>query len=674
MAIANLNIGDYIQKQNGDEISANEWNTIFTAIQSSVNSVISAVNFGGGGSGGSSSGGNGGPSTALYVNGVLHTETPIILEPQGTYKLQGELYGQLIVNAAQYAGDAPVDFKNTNLIFDGVTIITSADCGVYYTVPEIGRGYKGITITLAGDSVNTVMCTTVAASANDQHGAIYSQNNLKIQGSGYLNCINKGGHAIRAQELKLFNPHIYCDAIHDGIHAKTIHIYDGVYYFTNINDCFGTSDSVNAAIYVCGGKIIANNMKTSGGNIFDYQHGTAYYIKKPEIITNIPKTRYATAPADASSTSGALGQYTLNGDLQLIQNAGYYGAGTIRAYATKADMEAGGASGGVEVTLKSGIYTIDSTYSGKKAFGIYGMISAPIYIAESYTSATSDHSVNFYLCGACITSGGTNPCIKYSIKANRIKIESYKGKHNMIIQNEQTGSGSSYDYDAIKSENNIEFELGGGSTLYISSHLGDGVDGSDVKLTDSTGVLYIENCGQRGIKGTTILIGPNADIAGGVPTYYVETAEEAIDANHIIADPTHPATYFDGCVIARNNCLINPPSDIGTTTGEQSKAVGFADIYARKGKRSGASTDKGSLFVLNKYLTGVVICDHVGAMIKADFDFSMNIYVSKIISAGIYNLERLTNEQYLVYPKYSAPIIDKSKFKAEVAVSQQKQR
>lgn len=68
-------------------------------------------------------------------------------------------------------------------------------------------------------------------------------------------------------------------------------------------------------------------------------------------------------------------------------------------------------------------------------------------------------------------------------------------------------------------------------------------------------------------------------------------------------------------------------------------------------------------------MTGVVICDHVGAMIKADFDFSMNIYVSKIISAGIYNLERLTYEQYLVYPKYSAPIIDKSKFKAEVAVS-----
>ena len=151
-------------------------------IQTAVNNVISAVNFGGGGSsGGSSSGGNGGPSTALYVNGVLHTESPIILEPQETYTLQGELYGQLIINAAQYQGDAPKTFKNTNLIFDGVTIITSANCGVYYTIPAGDvKGYKGITITLAGDSVNTVMCTTVAASGPDQRGAIYSENNLRI--------------------------------------------------------------------------------------------------------------------------------------------------------------------------------------------------------------------------------------------------------------------------------------------------------------------------------------------------------------------------------------------------------------------------------------------------------------------------------------------------------------
>jgi hypothetical protein len=89
------------------------------------------------------------------------------LEPQETYRLQGELYGQLIVNAAQETDLAPTNWKNTNLIFDGVTIVTSAEYGVYYAIPANSKGYKGITITLAGDSVNTVMCTTVAAPAND---------------------------------------------------------------------------------------------------------------------------------------------------------------------------------------------------------------------------------------------------------------------------------------------------------------------------------------------------------------------------------------------------------------------------------------------------------------------------------------------------------------------------
>ena len=656
--IANLNIGDYIQKQNGDEITANEWNTIFSSIQSTVNSLVTNANFGGGGGssqgGGSSSGSTGGPSTALYVNGELHTESPIILEPQQTYRLQGELYGQLIINAAQETDLAPTNWKNTNLIFDGVTIVTSAEYGVYYAIPENSKGYKGITITLAGDSVNTVMCTTVAAPASDQKGAIYSENNLRIQGSGYLNCINKGGHAVRASEIKLYNPHMYCDGAHDGIHAKNISIYDGVYYFTNINDCFGTSDSNKASIYVCGGKIIANNMKTSGGNIFDYKNGVAYYIKKPEIITNIPKSRYATSN----------GAYTQNGDLMEIKNSTYYGEGAIRAYESKDDMEAGGADAGMEVVLNNGVYEIDSTYSNKKAIGIYGMITHPINITTSYVSSTGNNSINLYLCGACIVVSGNAPAIMYNPTSKRIKLESYKGTHNIIIQNAQTTVGSN-DYDAVKSESNIELELGGDSTLYITSHLADGLDGSDVKCTDSTGVVYIENCGGRGIKGTTIVIGPNTDIAGGVPTYYLETQEEVTaygDPQHVLATAAMPATSFDGAFIVRNNCLIDRPSDFGNATGDASKVVGFADIFARKGKRSGNSSDKGSFFTISKYLTGVIIAQSVGATVKMDFDFSPNVYVTDIITDGVYNLERKTEEQYLVYPKYSAPIIDKSRF------------
>ena len=64
-----------------------------------------------------------------------------------------------------------------------------------------------------------------------------------------------------------------------------------------------------------------------------------------------------------------------------------------------------------------------------------------------------------------------------------------------------------------------------------------------------------------------------------------------------------------------------------------------------------------------------MITDSVGAFVKMDFDFSQNVFVSTIISPCVYNLERLTFEQYLVYPKYSAPIIDKNKFIAVTAGS-----
>jgi hypothetical protein len=89
-----IDLSNYVGKSNGDEISASEWNAVFGNIANSINSLVSTVNAGG--SGGSSSGGGsgtGGLSTALYVNGELFTGTTLVLNPQGTYHLQGELNG-----------------------------------------------------------------------------------------------------------------------------------------------------------------------------------------------------------------------------------------------------------------------------------------------------------------------------------------------------------------------------------------------------------------------------------------------------------------------------------------------------------------------------------------------------------------------------------------------------
>ena len=78
-----------------------------------------------------------------------------------------------------------------------------------------------------------------------------------------------------------------------------------------------------------------------------------------------------------------------------------------------------------------------------------------------------------------------------------------------------------FGYDAIKSENNIEIEIKNGAHLYVTSNCGDGIDGGNVLINDSKGCILVENCGLRGIKGNTIILGVNASVAGSnTITYY----------------------------------------------------------------------------------------------------------------------------------------------------------
>ena len=111
-----------------------------------------------------------------------------------------------------------------------------------YKTPAQNTGYKDLVITLAKDSNNYVVCTTQVAPADNQPGAIYSMNNLVIQGVGYLACHNAGGHGIRATEIRIAGPHIYVDAMHDAIHGKKISADYGHFYINSANDVFGTGE------------------------------------------------------------------------------------------------------------------------------------------------------------------------------------------------------------------------------------------------------------------------------------------------------------------------------------------------------------------------------------------------------------------------------------------------
>lgn len=130
-----LQLNSYINKSLGDQISAADWNGVFKAIQDKINEIIDSQ----------------APSTkesSLLINGVLHTENTITLDPAQDYKISGTLYGKLVINAATVTAPA----ANTNITFDGVTIISDEANAIVYTTPAENKGYKDLVITLTKDS------------------------------------------------------------------------------------------------------------------------------------------------------------------------------------------------------------------------------------------------------------------------------------------------------------------------------------------------------------------------------------------------------------------------------------------------------------------------------------------------------------------------------------------
>jgi hypothetical protein len=133
------------------------------------------------------------------------------------------------------------------------------------------------------------------------------------------------------------------------------------------------------------------------------------------------------------------------------------------------------------------------------------------------------------------------PTIYYAASSSKVKLYSRSNDIN-VIANSAVGDNTLVDLDAIKSENNVSVEVKEDSRLYMTSLWGDGIDSGDVKITDTKGVLICTNCGQRGIKGACICIGPNFESTSSVVTTFY-------------TDSTDTANYkeFEGAVIVSGN-------------------------------------------------------------------------------------------------------------------------
>lgn len=591
----------------------------------------------------------------ILINGVKFTDKVITLAAGGTYELQGVHEGQIIIDANSVKPTAW-----TTIIMNNATIISDDAYGILYNCPQTSnRGYQGLTVTLAKDSQNFVVCNKETTVEGDEtHASIDSCKDLTVQGVGYLAVYNNIGHGLRSETLNVAGAHVYTDVEHDGIHGKTVNIFDGVFYFKKAKDAFGTTET---------GKL----------NIFG---GSFNFI-------NVAQDHF-----DSKNTT-KLGIYNVPGELptNMVALENIYGEGTVTAYPTEEDYKA--KTNGVQLNpvvaeINSGkFYNADaegnvvesSTPTGhiiwKLDNPIKTLFQAPLayIVSKEYTtievtgkivypivrpldaveidiahatfskkgklSGGYDNNFNVYLNGAVIVTNDDCPSIANLPEVGRVKVVAVKDTVNAVI-NKYNGEGTA-DHDAIKSENNLPIEVKNESILYVTSVLGDGVDGGETTFTDSKGTFIASGCGERGVKGNAVVIGPSAQIDASVITSY-------------ITDPENPEyTTFDGIFVAKGNVTKegNVVGNADTSSDEAAKASGYADVYGRNGKCS-----KGVFGTTDTELKGIAIIGSLTAHNNVDTGNAQNLHVNQILKAAA-NAVETVQEAYVAVPYEGDPIV-----------------
>ena len=592
-------------------------------------------------------------TNGILINGVKYTDKLITLAAGGTYELQGVHEGQIVIDAISVKPDAW-----TTIIMNNATIISDDAYGILYNCPQSSnKGYQGLTVTLAKDSQNFVVCNKETTVEGDEtYASIDSWKDLTVQGVGYLAVYNNIGHGLRGETLNVAGAHVYTDVEHDGIHGKTVNVFDGVFYFQKAKDAFGTTDT---------GKL----------NIFG---GSFNFV-------NVTQDHF-----DSKNTE-KLGIYNVAGELptNMVALENYYEAGTVTAYPTEADYKAG--INGVQLNpgfaeINSGCFynadaeenvVVSSTPAGYTTWvwddpaetlfkaplayivnegyttiEVTGKITYPIvrpadaielveptFSKKGKLNGGYDNNFNVYLNGAVIVTDNDCPSIANLPDAGRVKVVAVKETINAVI-NKYNGEGIA-DHDAIKSENNLPIEVKNEAILYVTSVLGDGVDGGETTFTDSKGTFIASGCGERGVKGNAVVIGPSAQIDASVITSYITDTTSA------------DYTTFDGIFVAKGNVTKegNVVGNADISSEEAAKASGYADVYGRNGKCS-----KGVFGTTNAELKGIAIIGSLTAYQNVDTGNAQNLHVNQILKSPA-NAVETVQEAYVAVPYEGNPIV-----------------
>lgn len=204
-------------------------------------------------------------SDSVQING-----STVIIKEEATYVISGSLNGMLVV-------DAP-DTAKLQLVLNGVDITSETSAALY--ILEADKVF----VTLADGTVNTLANggSFVAIDDNNIDGALFSKQDLTLNGSGSLTVTSPAGHGIVSKDDLVITGGTYVvNSASHGLDANdSVRIAEAALTIDAGKDaihCENSDDATKGFIYISGGTIKAEAegdgiaasayMQIEGGNI-----------------------------------------------------------------------------------------------------------------------------------------------------------------------------------------------------------------------------------------------------------------------------------------------------------------------------------------------------------------------------------------------------------------------
>ncbi|MCJ7836849.1 carbohydrate-binding domain-containing protein [Cuneatibacter sp. NSJ-177] len=385
----------------------------------------------------------------------------ITIQDEGTFILTGTLNGMVIVDAE--------DTDKLQLVLDGVSIKSESSAALYI------RQADKVFVTLAPGSENTLSNggSYTAIDENNIDAAVFSKEDLTLNGSGSLNIQAAAGHGIVSKDDLVITSGTYqITALSHGLSGKdSVRIAGGSFNIASGKDGIHAENADDASLgfaYLSDGTFVISSEGDgiSAGSILQIENGE-FQIQSGGGSANaeqsqssgqqpgrfpVKETETASASEDTVSTKG------LKADGDLLINGGNF---TI-------DSADDACHTNGNLTVNEGTFTISTGDDGFHADAGLVIAGGTIEITESYEGIEGQ---------------------SIEITGGEIRLTASDDGLNAAGGNDQSGFGGRRGDDNFASGSNASIHISGG-TLFINAS-GDGID-SNGSLTVSGGAVYVD--------------------------------------------------------------------------------------------------------------------------------------------------------------------------------------